>query len=759
MRHLFLLVFATSTVSAAPVPAEIARRHLSSLRVPLDEMGKAEVTPVGRGWVARFRQTHAGLPVIGGELVVRVDESGKVRRHAGETFDLRGFDPTARVTAGQAIDAVRAHSQRVVAGGEIRSILAIDPGAVGGPRLVWAVRPTPMPQLLENAIYLVDAKSGALLKRFDLLKYGKASVFLENPVDHITPEPRDFPTGFEPTNPDGFLEGALLKSYDCLDKGEVKDVSSFGFGNFKVHICTVTPSAQNAGFDYTTYQPQAEPLAAGMNGCPGAPMANDPTTLQPIDEFSEAHMYWHVADIYNFMRGLFADNNRADWKLRAQPLAMAVNLCTIDFSQGFGGAGFEGPLVPFDNAFFSPGQGNPIAETLIMGQDSIMFGQGSKYDFAYDGDVIKHEFVHAVIDTLGKLVKGGELDVWGVQDDQGAMNEALADYFSSVIAGNPELGDYAGRNIPTGMGAEGAIRNLENQDQCGRDRWGEVHQDSQAFSASLWQARVAIAGNPNATFDAPKARLFDRAVLAALSAFAVNVDMTQAANDIADEVGMLLDAAAKDKLVAAFTAHKILPVCDRVIDYTPGDKKSLLGLDGTDSPYAPSGATRVPGFVQWKIDVPVGADAIIAHLTVREGGSFSGGGGLLGGSSAPKLELVAGPPGEPVQWVLKSSGGNEVATAAFDKNSGAATATLGGLSPGVHHVMIVNAGGGAIGQNISFDTGCTNPAGCAPDMATAAPPDLGSGCKCDVGGNTTLSLAPLLLLALAVFLLRRRAAR
>ena len=54
-------------------------------------------------------------------------------------------------------------------------------------------------------------------------------------------------------------------------------------------------------------------------------------------------------------------------------------------------------------------------------------------------------------------------------------------------------------------------------------------------------------------------------------------------------------------------------------------------------------------------------------------------------------------------------------------------------------------------QNIGFDTNCTNPAGCSPDMAMAAPPDLGSGCKCDVGGTSTASLAPLFLLALLGF--------
>jgi MYXO-CTERM domain-containing protein len=520
----------------------------------------------------------------------------------------------------------------------------------------------------------------------------------------------------------------------------------------------VTPEAKSANYDYTGYSPATEPFAAPFNGCPNAPLkpaATDADSgaaeLQPLDEFSEQHMYWHVADGYAFFRGLFTDNGRADFKLRAQPLAIAVNLCTVDFSAGITG-NLAGPLIPFDNAFFSPGANNIVAETLIMGQDSIMFGQGTKYDFAYDGDVIKHEFTHAVIDTLGKLTLQGAEDVWGLQDDQGAMNEGLADYFSSVQAGNPTLGEYAGRDIPGGSGNEGAIRDLTNTDECGRDRWGEVHQDSQAFSASLWGGRVAIAGDPSsAGFDAAKGRLFDRAVLAAVAAFGGNVDMTTAATNVAAEVSMLLDGPSAQKLQDSFTTHKILPQCDRVIDYAGAGKKALLGLDGTDSPYAPSGAKRVPGFVQWQLDVPAGADSITAGTRLAaQAGSFSGSGSLLGGGAAPKLELIVGPAGMPIQWVVNTDAGNEAASAPFSGTTGTITATLGALVPGTYYVMIVNSGGGIIAQDVTLTTSCTNAAGCAPPDMAMPKTNSSGGCKCDVGGSGRAPLAPIVLMALVL---------
>jgi MYXO-CTERM domain-containing protein len=762
-----------SEPSRAPAH-EIVKRFLAGVNdlvdAPLAELGEPEVLPNGEGVVARFRQLHRGVPVIGGEIVVRVDGQGRVRRLAGRSFAL-DVDVRARLSADEAERAARQHGARGT-GGVNTVALAIEPNAIGGPRLVWAVRLSPVPEILENAVYLVDAQSGAFLRRIDLLRYARASVFLANPIETPAPTARDFPSPFAPTQPDGYLESALVKGYNCIDKGEVKDLSGAGFGNFQAHICSVTPTAKAPNGDFTTYMPAKEPWAPPMNGCPNAPYGTDsPPAKQPLDEFSEQHMYWHVSNTYAFFRSLFDGNGRPDFKLRAQPISVAVNLCTPDFmgAGGFDPSKLTGPLVPFDNAFFSPGANNPISQLLINGQDSMMFGQGSKYDWAYDADVISHEFTHAVIDTLGKLVAGGAEDAWGLQDDQGAMNEGLADYFSSALNGDPKLGEYGGRNIPdtAGGGADVAVRDLTNTDLCGANRWGEVHQDSQAFSASLWGARVALAGDPqSASFDKTKAALFDRAVLAAVAAFSASEDMTAAAQSVAGEAMMLFDASAQKTVQDSFAKHGIYPVCDRLIDYVVGSKKDMLGLDGTDSPYAPAAASRVPGFVQWKIDVPAGADSITASLTLSKNqGSFSGGGGgLFGGGSAPSLELAVGPPGMPIQWTVKTDGGNQAATAPFSGNKGAITATLTNLPIGTSYVMILNSGGGAIATNITFSTSCsTGPGGCVPpDMATPhanGPTSSSRGCKCDVGGRAPLSLAPLFLVAFAAIALRRRRAR
>jgi hypothetical protein len=753
-------VIAARFVAAHPELTGIAAAAVADLGEP-----ELRAVPDGQGWVARFRQSVRGVPVIGGGVIVRIDADGRVRRVSSTAEALASIDTRPRVAASEALVAARAHGARgVVHPGSVS--LAIDPRAAGGARLLWAVRLEPMPQLLENAIYLIDANTGRFLKRLDLLKYGKASVFRQNPMEEPTPEAADFPEGFVPTEAAGGsasadakkLKSSLLEGLNCIDQEQTTSIA----GAFTAHICTLTPTAisDDAG-NFTAYAPASEPWTAPNNGCPNALLPGTNGDRQPKDEFAEQHMYWHVANTYAFFRALFASVGRADFTLREKPLPVGVNVCVPNFQGGFGN--LNGPLVPFDNAFYSPGN-NFISQTIVGGRDSIMFGQGTKYDFAYDGDVIAHEFTHAVIDTLGKLVAGGFEDEQGLNDDQGAMNEGLADYFSGALGKDAALGEYAGRNIPNG-GAEGVIRDLRNTRHCAIDRWGEVHQDSEPFSASLWGARVAVAGDPTGpSFDEAKATQFDRAVLTALMMFDDAVDMPTAVQQIADEVGMRLDAAAKQAVLTSAAAHGFQPACERTIPWT-GTAKDILFLDGVDSPYAPAGAGRVPSHVQFRIEVPAGHDAITMRMNVRTQ-SLGGAGGLFGGNAPdPEFSLARGPIGQPIRWVPGTDGGNEEAVAPFSGNKGEVSATLSGLTPGVYHVMILNSGGsgGSIGTNLRLETSCVDPNGCVvapPDMSDGGGMPSDRGCSCDVGGRAgSTPILTLAFVALALVVRLGRAAR
>lgn len=728
-------------------PETIAEQFIASHRalvvVPRTTLEAPTVRRLHNGAVVTLRQQHRGVPVIGASVVLRIDAEGRVRRVSASTLDLGTLDVTPRLSADAAVSVARAAG----AAGErdpASTTLAVDPRAAGGPRLVWAVRLVPVPQLLENAIYLLDANDGRLLRRIDLIKYAKALVFRQSPGEQETPMTVDIPAPFEPTDPDKFLVSPLLEALNCIDKDEQTKLMGLD-----VHICSVTHSAKgDDGGDYTAYMPAGEPWTAPMNGCPNAPLPND--DRQPLDEFAEQHMYWHVANAYDFFRGLFSEGGLADWTLRQKPFPVAVNLCIPNLSGGLGN--LNGPLVPFDNAFYSPGMNNPISQALLKAsRDAVMFGQGTSFDFAYDGDVVVHEFTHAVIDTLGKLIEGAYEDEQGANDDPGSMNEGLADYFAGALGGGALIGEYAGRNFAGQTGVEGGLRTMENDRQCAVDRIGEVHEDSIFFSAALWAARTAVAGKPgDASFDAAVARKFDLAVLQALQALGDFATMGQMGQGVAEEAEMLIGAGAKKAVQDSFTSRGIWPECERVVTWN-GQAKQLLLIDGGQAD------AKAPSHVQFKVVVEPGQDTITLHTNLRQ----TGGGGFLGNNTPPMLELAVSPPDEKFIWQPGMGKGNEIKTAAFSGAQGEVTASVSGLMPGTYHLMILNGGGSVVATKISFETACGDAAGCMPPADMAIPnggDNNASGCDCDVGGaRGGFPLASLAALLLLVLFARRRA--
>ena len=118
----------------------------------------------------------------------------------------------------------------------------------------------------------------------------------------------------------------------------------------------------------------------------------------------------------------------------------AIDACLADFE-----ADQKLAYSPFDNAFFSPGvDGNFINTLLGTEGDGIFFGQGTMADFAYDGDVITHEFGHYMASYLGALQEQGLKDEIGTNDSPGAMNEGFADFFAGARTEDAIMGGYVG---------------------------------------------------------------------------------------------------------------------------------------------------------------------------------------------------------------------------------------------------------------------------------------------------------------------------
>jgi len=131
----------------------------------------------------RFQQTHRGVPVFGGEMVVNLDQDRKVLSAGGELSPETSVDVEAMLpAAGAAARAVTAVAkQHVVDAGLLRAAppalwvydpLLLDGPAHPGPRLVWRTEVTSSQADLRELV-LVDARTGGIVLNFDQLGHAR----------------------------------------------------------------------------------------------------------------------------------------------------------------------------------------------------------------------------------------------------------------------------------------------------------------------------------------------------------------------------------------------------------------------------------------------------------------------------------------------------------------------------------------------------------------------------------------------------------
>ncbi len=225
----------------------------------------------------------------------------------------------------------------------------------------------------------------------------------------------------------------------------------------------------------------------------------DPTSFD--DPFAEVQMYYHLdlisrwfQDRYNFRHnfGLIQDQS------------------------------IEG-IVNFDyaNAFWGDADGDGIGE--------VAFGQTATYDYAYDADVIYHEFGHSV---FGRIVNPGFIgaDSYGVEWATGALNEGTADLFSLVLTGDPNLGEYAAGGFSLGSSS---IRALDEDRHCPTDLFGESHRDGEIWGALGWNMIEDELLGPELTADL---------VYGAISTWASDVNWQEAGQSLVESAADMLDA-------------------------------------------------------------------------------------------------------------------------------------------------------------------------------------------------------------------------
>ena len=612
--------------------------------------------PLARGSVLRFRERIDGIPVVRAEVALRFDGDGLLRIVNSSLKPFAHIAPSTPLVGSANAVAEALELPGLIAAADPERIWA---GLVyypmgGEARLAWQIETGALPTLLANWVVWIDARSGELLGRENRVWFDRlANVFEENPVStptivQVTLD--DLPAWTEDPY---YLTGELILARNCVDRHETIPVDLMGY-TLNVHICSeVQVATGDAEHDF---------------------LFTDNDDHAEEDLFAEAAMFYHATKVYDYFQAL------GFGELPTSPLAASVNF-RIPFDAASGDFDIanmgdpNGILYPFDNAMFMPA--GEMSAYIPRDLDSILFGQGTLGDFSYDGDIVYHEFTHAVTWAEVNWI-GAALDDQGLDIGPGALSEAYSDIFPMFMTGDSLIGEYGG----AGLAAGGAIRNLENTARCPDDMIGEVHQDSVPFSSAAWEL-FQLHGE---TLAQP---YYD-----ALMTLVGDSDFAAAALATRAELVSALGASVAEEARTEFERRNVLD-CRRILD-TDGTPIPMLLGEGTNSlattPY-------VPGYSMFRVTVPAGQRQVRAEFQAQTGGMF-------GGTITPHLLWRKGP--DPLEFTYRGAAVSDNADHTAD-----ATA-LGGnlyeavyceadrtLDPGDYLVMIANRGSASMTmQNI-----------------------------------------------------------
>lgn len=291
--------------------------------------------------------------------------------------------------------------------------------------------------------------------------------------------------------------------------------------------------------------------------------------------------------------------------------------------------------------------------------DSNLYFQGIN-DFAYDGTIVFHEFTHAVVHSMAPGLLSQYRDSYGSHAEPGAMNEGWSDYFSSTYRDDPVIGVYGAAGI---VGGETGLRNATNEKKCPDDINGRVHDDSEPWTASLWEIREAVLEDSGPA----GVLVLDRALLSTMAESTNDEGFNSQAERVIDELETVFDPGIAELARTVFTERGILN-CVRVWDLATATDdgvdvniKPVMSIAGPDE----VGISNVaPAVLQMRVEVPPGSTGFSMRWTESAGGVASQ---FTGGGEPPILLVLVHESENPVEWRYEGDG--SVATP-YDSDTG-----------------------------------------------------------------------------------------
>ncbi len=564
---------------------------------------------VGSVSITKLNWRYKGIPVEGRSTVIMEKEGSIFKVHNFiSPFDINVNPTVDSLTAAKSVFSRKFNVGAGHSPDFISELMIVE--RAGGYRLAWKLRFRPE-SILDGRFFYVDAHNGESLGGGNFvmsLSENSAKVFRTNPVRDKEPITVELP--WVADDADGKLTAALddmdvrkIVAANCPDLGEKLDY----YGQ-QYPICTPTQMAnkyENGNFIYEDWHD-------GVN------FKHDAD-----DMYSEVSVYYHLTKVYKYILDLGISNFTHLGNHRANTQKKPI----------IGIANFQMPgsatsLAPMDNAFYSPH--DPFFSEMFFGGfeydgDIIAMGQGSKADFAYDGDVIYHEFGHAVVEGTAQLAFSSFPDKYGYSNESLALHEGVADTFSFMISGDPCLGEYVSEAFGPMYGMEKhgdfyCLRYADNENLVNESFIGESHHDGLPAVAAHWRMYKAAVENGYEMEDF--ARLLMKSLMAvprsdlqfsgwgkillSMTEESGMADMADIFEEILEEKGFFNEVRARD-------------IKNRAQYFMSGGVASYQGMPSSSIKVEIDGSTMdvAPMYVQFYYDVPECIDTLTLTGTAR----------------------------------------------------------------------------------------------------------------------------------------------
>ncbi len=552
-------------------PADAARGHLeakeSRYKIADARRDLAPLETVERGAeeTVRLQQKHRGVPVFGGQYVVRMEQTGGKRVVTGtsgkyftglttgtkaavseETAVRRAVSATAARLGGKTLskaDAVRgkgAKSARAAAlTGSAEGLVVIPrgEGVLAHHVTVRGTDPSTGEPVLQQ-VY-IDARAG-----YPVLQFSGIKTMAPPKNASAAAAPKPAPKAVSAAEADAVpgIAGTGVK----LDGAKVGLNLAFDGATGRYVFKDTDRMAAGSKNALTTWDARERDVNEVSGVWPsGLKEFTDPAkdVAKEATDSGAVDAHWAAGRVYDY----YHDAHGRD-SLDGRGMTVNSLVGVTDF--GF----------PYVNAFWD-------GQKMVYGS-----GDEEYKPLSADLDVVGHEMTHGVVENTANLVYAGQ---------SGALNEAIADYFgnaidlaaSGVAMDDPDSGLIGEDLCRTAGPRQCALRDLNDGANTSKNFLGVtfstdnggVHLNSTVFSGALWDLRQDVGGE-----------LADRIVYKALSEYMTPLDGFTDGRNAVLAAAKDLDVSAKqlNTVKRSFSAHGIVPGWEDALGV---DSDQLLG--------------------------------------------------------------------------------------------------------------------------------------------------------------------------------------